>query len=235
MIKEKAKLKDLELKYGLLQASYEELKTSHENLKKTHEKLKETHNTLFDHKNKAKLSMGASSETCKSCCVSSSTNPSCSTSDMSSRDESLVLENEKLKKEVICLANDLSKCYDSRAKFNHCWSSQKFILNRQGLGYIPKKGKKAFYSTKSTFVKKDGRPFCEKCKKMGHNEKICTNNKAISFDSSYVLMKDSKGCVSAKYVGLSIYSAKKIAIWVPKNLVTNIQGPKKIWVLTSLL
>jgi len=139
---------------------------------------------------------------------------------------------------VICLTNDLSKCYDSRAKFNHCWSSQKFTLNRQGLGYIPKKGKKAFYETKTVFVKKDGRPCCEKCKKMGHNEKNCTNNKVVSFDSSYVLMKDSKGCVSAKYVGLPIYGAKKNAIWVPKTLVTNIQGPKKIWVpkrVTSLL
>ena len=51
-------------------------------------------------------------------------------------------------------------------------------------------------------------------------------------------MKDSKGCVSAKYVGLPIYDAKKNAIWVTKTLVTNIQGPKKIWVpkrVTSLL
>ena len=88
MFKEKEKLKDLELKYGSLQTSYEELKTSHENLKETHEKFKETHNTLLDHKDKAKLSMWASSGTCKSCCVSSSTNPSCSTSDKSSCDES---------------------------------------------------------------------------------------------------------------------------------------------------
>jgi len=43
-------------------------------------------------------------------------------------------------------------------------------------------------------------------------------------------MKDSKACVSAKYVGLPIYGAKKNTIWVPKTLVTNIQGPKKIWV-----
>jgi len=238
VIKKKAKLKDLELKYDSLQASYEELKTSHENLKETHEKLKEAHNTLLDHKDKAKLSMGASSETCKSCHISSSTNPSCSTSEKSSCDESLILENEKLKKEVICLTNDLSKCYDSRAKFNHCWSSQKFTLNRQSIGYIPKKGKKAFYETKTVFVKKDGRPYCEKCKKLSHNEKNCTNNKVVSFDSSYVLMQDSKGCVSAKYVGLPIYGAKKNAIWVPKTLVTNIQGPKKIWVpkrVTSLL
>ena len=58
VIKKKAKLKYLELKYGSLQTSYEELKTSHENLKETHEKLKEAHNTLLDHKDKAKLSMG---------------------------------------------------------------------------------------------------------------------------------------------------------------------------------
>jgi hypothetical protein len=148
------------------------------------------------------------------------------------------LENEKLKKEVICLTNDLSKCYDSRAKFNHHWSSQKFTLNRQGLGYIPKKGKKAFYATKTTFVKSDGRPYCEKCNNMGHVEKNCSNKKPISFDSSYILMKDSKGSVCAKYVGLPIYGDKKNAIWVPKTLVTNIQGSNKIWVpkrVTSLL
>ena len=93
VIKEKEKLKDLELKYGSLQTSYEGIKTFHENLKETHEKLKEAHNTLLNHKDKAKLSMGASSETCKSCHIFSSTNASCSTIEKSSCDESLVLEN----------------------------------------------------------------------------------------------------------------------------------------------
>ena len=72
-------IKERELKYGSLQASYEELKTSHENLKETHEKFEEAHNSLLAHENKAKLSVGVSSATCKLCCVSSSTNPSCST------------------------------------------------------------------------------------------------------------------------------------------------------------
>ena len=118
--KEKAKLMDLKLKFDSLQTSYEELKISHENLKKTHEKFEETHNTLLAHENKANLSMGVSNDSCKSSCGSSSINPSCSTNNISSYDESLVLENEKLKKEVICLTNDLSRRYDSRAKFNHC-------------------------------------------------------------------------------------------------------------------
>ena len=66
VIKEKAKLKDLELKYDSLQASYEELKTSHENLKETHEKFEEPHNSLLAHENKAKLSVGVSCDRCKS-------------------------------------------------------------------------------------------------------------------------------------------------------------------------
>ena len=83
--------------------------------------------------------------------------------------------------------------------------------------------------TKTTFVKSSGKPYCEKCKNVGHVEKNCTNKKVISFDSSYMLMKNSNG-------------AKKNAIWVPKvlvtNVVTNVQGPKKIWVpkrVTSFL
>ncbi|PVH64300.1 hypothetical protein PAHAL_2G231700 [Panicum hallii] len=58
----------------------------------------------------------------------------------------------------------------------------------------------------------------------------CTNMKVISFDSSYILMRNSNGNVSAKFVGIPIDGAKKNAIWVPKVLVTNVQGPKKVWV-----
>ena len=136
----------------------------------------------------------------------------------------------------------MRKCYDSRAKFNHCWASQKFTLNKQGFGYIPKKGKKAFVQTKTIFVKSSGKSYCEKCKKVGHVEKNCTNKKVISFDSSYILMKNSNGNVSAKFVGIPIDGAKKNAIWVPKvlvtNVVTNVQRPKKVWVhkrVTSFL
>jgi hypothetical protein len=54
--------------------------------------------------------------------------------------------------------------------------------------------------------------------------------KVISFDSSYILMRNSNGNVSAKFVGILIDGAKKNAIWVPKVLVANVQGPKKVWV-----
>ena len=92
------------------------------------------------------------------------------------------MENELVKKEVICLTNDLRNCYGQRAQFNHCWANQKFTINQEGFGYIPKKGKATFVQTKTTFVKASGIPFCENCKNVGHDEKNCTNKKAISFD-----------------------------------------------------
>jgi hypothetical protein len=130
MSKEKAKLKDLKYKFHSLQASYEELKTSHE-------KIEVAHNTLLGHENKKKLSVGISCDLIgEICCSSIATNPSCSSSDLScfsdeiSCDKSLLLKNELLKKEVACLTNDLRKCYDKRAQFNHCWANQKFTINR---------------------------------------------------------------------------------------------------------
>ena len=111
-------------------------------------------------------------------------------------------------------------------------------MNKEGSGYIPKKGRAAFVQTRTTFVMASGIPFCENCKNLGHDEKNCTNKKAIFFDPRYVLFKKFNGFVSAKFVGIPINGAKKDAIWVPKALVSNIQGPKKIWVpkrVTSLL
>ena len=131
--------------------------------KKTHEKLEEAHNTLLNHERKATLSIGVSCDLIDDkSCGSSSTSSSCTIIDNSSCNESLITENDLLKKEITCLTNDLRKCYDSRAKFNNCCASQKFTLNRQGFGYIPKKGKKAFVQTKTTFVKSSGKPYCEK-------------------------------------------------------------------------
>ena len=139
------------------------------------------------------------------------------------------MENELLKKEVTCLTNDLRKCYGQMAKFNHCWGNQKFSMNKEGLGYIPKKGRAAFVHTWTTFVKASGVSYCENCKNLGHDAKNCTNKKAISFDPRYVLFKNSKGCVSAKFVGISILVLKRMPFGC-LALVSSIQRPKKVWV-----
>jgi hypothetical protein len=84
---------------------------------------------------------------------------------------------------------------------------------------------------KTIFVKGSG--YYMKYKKIGHVEKDCKNvkdNSYASFDSCYVLKRYSNGSVKARFVGTPIIGAKKNAIWVPKALVTNIQGPKQVWV-----
>jgi hypothetical protein len=49
-----------------------------------------------------------------------------------------------------------------------------------------------------------------------------------TFDASYVLTNKS-GKVVAKYVG-GKHKGSKTCIWVPKVLVSNVKGPKTIWV-----
>jgi hypothetical protein len=83
--------------------------------------------------------------------------------------------------------------------------------------------------------------YCSKCKNTGYLVKDCTGSKIMhaSIDPSYVLVKSSKGGVYAKFVGKNRNHAftpnigidtKKRSIWMPKALVTNLQGPKQVWV-----
>jgi hypothetical protein len=91
------------------------------------------------------------------------TNPSCSTttftsplSDSFTCDASLMVENKTLKKEVNELTHALGNAYGGDAHLLKCLGSQRFSLNKEGLGYTPKKGKAAFVTTKASFVKGNG-------------------------------------------------------------------------------
>jgi hypothetical protein len=59
-----------------------------------------------------------------------------------------------------------------------------------------------------------------------------TSNEPIisfkTFDASYVLTNKS-GKIVAKYVGVK-HKGSKTCVWVPKVLVSNVKGPKTVWV-----
>jgi hypothetical protein len=60
---------------------------------------------------------------------------------------------------------------------------------------------------------------------------IASNDSNISFktfDASYVLTNISDKVV-AKYVG-GKHKGSKTCVWVPKVLVSNVKGPKTVWV-----
>ena len=61
------------------------------------------------------------------------------------------------------------------------------------------------------------------------NKKSQANVSFIKLDSFYVLTKGANG-VNAKFIGAPWMGSKKKAIWVPKSLVTNLQGCKQVWV-----
>jgi 3D (Asp-Asp-Asp) domain-containing protein len=60
---------------------------------------------------------------------------------------------------------------------------------------------------------------------------VASNEPNVSFktfDASYVLTNKS-GKVVAKYVG-GKHKGSKTCVWVPKVLVSNVKGPKTVWV-----
>ena len=53
----------------------------------------------------------------------------------------------------------------------------------------------------------------------------------VLFYANYVLTRNHRGKVVAKFVGHRTWNTKvKNHVWVPKVLVTNIKGPKYCWV-----
>ena len=141
-----------------------------------------------------------------------------------------MVENETLKKEVKELNHTLAKAYGGEDCLLMRLGSQRGYLYKEGLGYIPKKGKTTFAPHKTSFMKNNGR-FCTSCKQVSHKEQECKKKKShanvssIKFDSYYLLTRGANG-VKAKFVGTSMLGPKKKAIWVLKSLVTNLQGPK---------
>jgi hypothetical protein len=108
-------------------------------------------------------------------------------------------------KEVNELTCALDKAYGRENCLLMCLGSQRASLYEERLGYTTKKGKAAFASHKTSFIKNNGR-FCTSCKQVGHIEQKCMNKKSqanissIKLDSFYVLTKGTNG-VNAKFIG----------------------------------
>jgi hypothetical protein len=92
----------------------------------------------------------------------------------------------------------------------------------------------AFAPHNISFMKNNGR-FCTSSKQVGQKDHDCkTKNKnanvsSIKLDSFYVLTKSTNG-VKANFIGAPWMGPRKKANLVPKSLVTNLQGPKEVWV-----
>ena len=158
---------------------------AHEKLGKTHSKLEKAHSSLIE---QVKVEEAKKEQVIISCDVGltcdlidesifvAPTNTSCSTTTTTSPlsdglicENSLKVENKTLKKEVSELTRAIGNAYGGDARLLKCLGSQRFSLNKEGLGYTSKKGKAVFVTPKVSFVKGNGR-FCNRCKQVGHIE-----------------------------------------------------------------
>ncbi|KAF0920622.1 hypothetical protein E2562_035909, partial [Oryza meyeriana var. granulata] len=81
------------------------------------------------------------------------------------------MENNELKEQVTKLNKSLERCFKGKNTLDKILSEQRYVLNKEGLGFVPKKGKKPTYcSTK--FVKSNGK-YCQKCQEVGHVASKC--------------------------------------------------------------
>jgi hypothetical protein len=182
------KVKFLEQSFHELNATHERLMEGHEKLGKAHSKPEKAHSSLIEQvkKEEAKkeqvivscdvgLTCDIIDESFYKPIVVAPTNPSysitTSTSPLSDGftcDTSLMVENETLKKEVNQLTRALGNAYGEDACLLKCLGSQRLSLNKEGLGYSPKKDKVAFVTPKASpkkdkvaFVKGNGQ-FCNR-------------------------------------------------------------------------
>jgi hypothetical protein len=157
-------LKALKQSLGELQASHQCLKENHEELGLAHTNLKKAHSSLLEQVKKEEekmeqvivfcdvgLTRDIIDESFYKLIVVATTNPSRSTFTSTSSssegftcDASIKVENETLNKEVNELTRALGKAYGGEDRLLMCLGSQRASLNKEGLGYTPKKGKTTF-------------------------------------------------------------------------------------------
>ena len=100
--------------------------------------------------------------------------------------------------------------------------------NGKATNYVPDqtKPKKKVYQEKQVFQKPKELVWATK-NKYAYQPKTYAPRQSLT--SCFVLKNNSSGKVVAKYVGKETNIYRNISIWVPKFLVTNMQGPKSNW------
>nr|AAK92681.1 putative gag-pol polyprotein [Oryza sativa Japonica Group]AAO37839.1 putative retrotransposon protein [Oryza sativa Japonica Group]ABF97098.1 retrotransposon protein, putative, Ty1-copia subclass [Oryza sativa Japonica Group] len=161
------------VKFNALKKDHASLEVLYEELKTSHERLTISHEKL-----------NSSSSSCVSIC-----------------DTSLVVENDELKEQVAKLNKSLERWFKGKNTLDKILSEQRCILNKERVGFIPKKGKKPFHRA-TPFFKSNGM-YCSKCREVGHLVNDCPVGKpseTCMFDSHYMIRKAYDGSIAARYV-----------------------------------
>jgi hypothetical protein len=232
--KDKAKIDELQELANKYMLSHNEIETSHDTLQDAfshldngYKKIKGLYVNLVEEHENLKIANSSIAP------LEDKTMPCSKCANDSNNHDSILSENLKLKSQ---LQFGLLKCHKGSKALKELLSNQVENFNREGLGFIPKlndNGKTwlPHQYPKTKFIHAKGKKSEDHFD--GHETKKRQLSKTIgggNFDVSYVLRKGKDGKVFAKYVGPRNSGLKKCSIWVPKLLVTNLQGPTQKWV-----
>jgi hypothetical protein len=149
----------------------------------------------------------------------------------------------KLIEQVESLESSMKKLTRGEHKHKEMLFHHTCDYGKNGLGSFPKVSKSKIHSpeVESSFVKNVG-PYCQYCQVTGHYTRECPlpnihlptiSKNSTMYENNNFLLSKVKGHVKARFIGkLTKNDRKKLSkqLWVPKALITHVQGPKLGWV-----
>jgi hypothetical protein len=158
-----------------------------------------------------------------------------------------IVKSETREKELIEQVESLESSMEKLTRGEH---KHKEILfhhardyGKKGLGFFSKVSKGKIHSPEvgSSFVKNVGF-YCQYCQVIGRHTREChlpniplptIYKNSTMYENNHFLLSEVKGQVKARFIGkLTKNDRKKLLkqLWVPKALITHVQGPKLGWV-----
>jgi hypothetical protein len=155
----------------------------------------------------------------------------------------LETREKELKEQVKSLESCMKKLIRGEHKHKKILFHHACDYGKKGLGSFPKVSKSKIHSPKvgSSFVKNVG-SYCQYCQVTGHHTRECPlpniplpiiPKNSTMYESNHFLLSKVKGQVKARFIGkITKNDRKKLPkqLWVPKALITHVQGPKLGWV-----
>jgi hypothetical protein len=155
----------------------------------------------------------------------------------------LKTREKELKEQVESLESSMKKLTRGEYKHTEILFHHARDYGKKGLGSFPEVSKSKIHSPEvgPSFIKNVG-PYCQHCQVIGHHTRECPlpnihlptiPRNSTMYENNHFLLSKVKGQVKARFIGkLTKNDRKKLSkqLWVPKALVTHVQGPKLGWV-----
>ena len=142
-------------------------------------------------------------------------------------------ENEDIKLKVKSMKSGYGTLLKGNEKYNEMLTFHAINYERNGLGYPPFKDT----CKPAPSIKLEKPKWCTECMTEGHfmfecnappKKPIDKQLRAFAFDAHYVLQRNSKGQVKARFMGKKDETRPK-KLWVPKAIIPKIPNPNARW------